>query len=88
MEALRRRRRELEQRTSLALASEAALEIAISKERTLALARTLGIATPRSVPLDDLRDVPAAVAEGRSAGHAKARPVVGRRPRFREPLLL
>ena len=47
--ALRARRAEVECRTFLPLASEAALDIAESKTRTLALAEALGIAVPRSV---------------------------------------
>src|ERR1700722_16972684 len=53
IEALRARRAELERRTSLPLASEAALDIAVSKTRTLALATELGIAVPRSVLVTD-----------------------------------
>jgi hypothetical protein len=63
IQALRVRRAELERRTFLPLASEAALEIAVSKTRTLALATELGIAVPRSVPLTDERDVGAAIKE-------------------------
>jgi predicted ATP-grasp superfamily ATP-dependent carboligase len=63
IEALRRRRTELERVTALALGSEAALDVAVSKERTLALAETLGIATPRSVPLGAGVDLAAALRE-------------------------
>ena len=61
--ALRLRRADFESRTALALASEAALDIAISKSQTLALARELGLAVPRSVPVTGGGDVPAAVGE-------------------------
>ena len=61
--ALRLRRAEFERRSALPLASEAALEIAISKRHTLALARELGLAVPRTVPLADASDLPAAVRE-------------------------
>src|SRR5262249_16295174 len=49
IEALRARRTEVERRIALPLGSEAALDIAVSKARTLALATELGIAIPRSV---------------------------------------
>jgi predicted ATP-grasp superfamily ATP-dependent carboligase len=61
IEALRPRRAEVERLTALPLAAEAALDVAVSKARTLALAESLGIATPRSVLVDDLADVPAAL---------------------------
>jgi predicted ATP-grasp superfamily ATP-dependent carboligase len=51
IEALRPRRGEIEPAASLALAPEPALEIAVSKERTLALAHRLGIPIPMSVPI-------------------------------------
>lgn len=63
IEAIRPRRAEIERLTALPLASEAALDIAVSKARTLALAEKLGIATPRSVLVTDLADVPAALCE-------------------------
>ncbi len=59
--ALRTRRTDFERRTALPLASEAALDIAISKARTLALAKELGIAIPRSIPVTDLADLPEAL---------------------------
>ena len=61
IEALRPRRGELEPLTPLALASEAALEVAVSKAKTLALASELGIAVPRSARVDCLSDVPGAL---------------------------
>ena len=63
IEALRRRRDEVEARTTLALATEEALETAIDKKRTLALARELGIPVPRTITLDDPSDLRAAVGE-------------------------
>jgi predicted ATP-grasp superfamily ATP-dependent carboligase len=63
IQALRARRDELERRTFLPLASEAALDIAVSKTRTLALAKQLGIAVPRSVLVNDPGDVRAAIDE-------------------------
>lgn len=59
IKAVRTRRAEIERRTALPLASEAALEIAVSKVRTLALARQLGIATPRSLPVTKIEDASA-----------------------------
>jgi predicted ATP-grasp superfamily ATP-dependent carboligase len=47
----------------VALAAEAALDIANDKDRTLALAETLGIAYPRSVRVGRLDDLAAAVSE-------------------------
>jgi predicted ATP-grasp superfamily ATP-dependent carboligase len=63
IEALRARRSDLERNATLALASERALEIAVDKSRTLALAAELGIGAPRTVEIDDLRDIGAAAAE-------------------------
>jgi predicted ATP-grasp superfamily ATP-dependent carboligase len=63
IQALRLGRAELERRTTLALASEAALTIAVNKDRTLALATELGIAVPRGVSVSDIRDLPAAMHE-------------------------
>jgi len=47
----------------LALASEAALDVANDKQRTLAAAAELGIPYPRTVPVDRVEDVEAALAE-------------------------
>ena len=63
IEAIRARRGEFERVTALPLGSEAALDIAVSKVRTLALAQSLGIAVPRSVTVTDLAEVPAALSE-------------------------
>jgi predicted ATP-grasp superfamily ATP-dependent carboligase len=59
--AVRARRAAFERRTVLPLASEAALAVAESKARTLALAEALGIAVPRTVPVNGLADVPEAL---------------------------
>ena len=47
----------------LALASDAALEIANDKDRTLEVARKLGISQPKSMRIDNLDDLPAVLAE-------------------------
>jgi predicted ATP-grasp superfamily ATP-dependent carboligase len=47
----------------LALAPESALEIANDKGRTLEIARSVGIAQPRSIRIDSIDDLPVAVAE-------------------------
>jgi predicted ATP-grasp superfamily ATP-dependent carboligase len=63
IEAIRARRAEFERRTALPLGSEAALDIVVSKARTLALAAVLGIAVPRGVTVTSLDDVSAAIRE-------------------------
>ena len=63
IQTLRLRRAEIEQRSALALASEAALDIAVNKSRTLTLATELGIAVPHTVPVAGCGDVPAALRE-------------------------
>lgn len=63
IQALRSRRAEFERRTAVPLASEQALAVAVSKTRTLALAQQLGLAVPRSIPVDDLRDAASALDE-------------------------
>ena len=50
-------------KSALALASDAALDVANDKQRTLSAAATLGIAYPRSVEIDRLEDTDAALAE-------------------------
>jgi predicted ATP-grasp superfamily ATP-dependent carboligase len=60
IEALRPRRHEIERTSSLALAPEGALEVAVSKERTLALAESLGIPSPTSVPIRRPEEAPEA----------------------------
>ncbi|MBV9174047.1 MAG: ATP-grasp domain-containing protein [Chloroflexi bacterium] len=52
IQALRLRRAEIERRTALPLASEAALEIAINKARTLALGAELGLSVPQSCRIE------------------------------------
>jgi predicted ATP-grasp superfamily ATP-dependent carboligase len=73
IEALRRRRTEIEREAALALAPESALEIAVSKERTLALAARLGIPVPISVPIMDPGEV--AAAAGQTGFPAVVKPV-------------
>jgi predicted ATP-grasp superfamily ATP-dependent carboligase len=63
IQAIRLRRAEIERRTALPLASESALEIAVSKTRTLAVATQLGIAIPRGVPLNDISDIACATKQ-------------------------
>ncbi len=46
----------------LALASNAALEVATDKDRTLEVAQKLGIAQPRTMRIDSLEDLPAVIA--------------------------
>jgi predicted ATP-grasp superfamily ATP-dependent carboligase len=48
---------------ALALASEAALDAANDKKRTLASAAELGIPCPRTIPIECVEDTPAALAE-------------------------
>jgi glutathione synthase/RimK-type ligase-like ATP-grasp enzyme len=61
---LRSRREELAALgCTLALASNAALDIANDKDRTLALAASLGIAYPRTMRIDSLDGMPAMLAE-------------------------
>jgi predicted ATP-grasp superfamily ATP-dependent carboligase len=59
IEVLRRRRDDFTN-CALPLPTDAALDVALSKERTLALAAELGIAVPDSVVVTDLADIPAA----------------------------
>jgi len=60
---LRRHRQRLEPTVNLALASESALSIAVNKERTLQIARDLGIRIPRGALVTKVADVRAAVEE-------------------------
>lgn len=57
LEALRRHRAEVEQHVALALAGEHALNVAVSKQRTLAVAAELGIPTPRGAALGSVSDL-------------------------------
>jgi predicted ATP-grasp superfamily ATP-dependent carboligase len=63
IESLRARRDEIEDHAALGLASEAALDLATSKSRTLALAAELGIRVPRTVGVASERDLVAALVE-------------------------
>ena len=63
LEALRRRRAEVEQHVALALAGEHALDVAVSKERTLAVAADLGISTPMRDPVATVPDLEAVAEE-------------------------
>jgi predicted ATP-grasp superfamily ATP-dependent carboligase len=63
IEALRRRRREVDEWTTLSLASEEALRVAVDKTETLGLAAELAVPTPRTVRVDELDDVDVAVLE-------------------------
>jgi len=60
---IRRHRARLEKRARIALAKEPAMAIAVNKERTLAVARSLGIRVPRQSHHKLGRDVPAAIKE-------------------------
>jgi len=60
---LRAHRARVEQRVRLALADEPALAIAVNKERTLAVARRLGLHVPREVVVRGVGDVPVALNE-------------------------
>ncbi len=61
IEALRRARERLRPRVGLALANEAALELAVNKEKTFALARELGLHVPRGVILRGVDELPGAL---------------------------
>jgi predicted ATP-grasp superfamily ATP-dependent carboligase len=63
IEALRARRADVERRTALALASNRALDLAIDKRRTMALATQLGVAVPMGFEVRDESDLRAALAE-------------------------
>ena len=64
IEALRRRRMELERTAvNVALAAEPALAIAMDKPRTLQTARELGLHVPRGASVDNAARIPDALAE-------------------------
>jgi len=63
IEALRHRRAEIERRTALPLASERALDIAVNKTRTLAVAGLAGLRVPRSIHINNLGDLAPALRE-------------------------
>lgn len=60
---VRQHRERLERRARIALASEAALSIAVSKERTLALAQRLGLSIPLGVTIKHVDEVELALRE-------------------------
>jgi predicted ATP-grasp superfamily ATP-dependent carboligase len=60
---VRRYREQLERRVRIALAKESALAIAVNKERTLAVARQLGMGVPPAVTINAVSDVEAAIHE-------------------------
>jgi predicted ATP-grasp superfamily ATP-dependent carboligase len=61
--SLRQRRTEVEQHVALALASEKALDVAVTKAKTLALAAQLGVPIPRTIAAQSSSDVRAAAQE-------------------------
>ncbi len=63
IEALRRRRAELDAVTGIALAPQPALAVAMDKTLTLDAARELGLRVPRGIPIEDVTRLPAALAE-------------------------
>jgi predicted ATP-grasp superfamily ATP-dependent carboligase len=63
IQAVRSIRDKIEQYAPLGLASEEALDVAVSKARTLALATQLGIRVPRTVAVAQDDDVAAALSE-------------------------
>ncbi len=63
LDILRQHRERLGKHTKLAIASEAALDIAVNKDRTLALARELSIGVPASVQVATVEEVPGALRE-------------------------
>jgi predicted ATP-grasp superfamily ATP-dependent carboligase len=63
VEALHRHRDEIGRLTAPALGSKEAVDVALSKERTLEVARALGLPTPRSVVVSTPAELDAAVAE-------------------------
>jgi len=63
VDVVRRHRERLERYTRVALAPDAALAVAVNKERTLAVAHELGVGVPRGVPVTSAADVRSAVRE-------------------------
>jgi predicted ATP-grasp superfamily ATP-dependent carboligase len=63
IELLRRHRTRVGQRVRIALAKESALAISVNKERTLAVAKRLGIGVPRSLVVRTVSEVPVALRE-------------------------
>ena len=60
---IRQFRERLERRVRIALAKEPALAIAVSKERTLEIAKGLGLNIPKGVRVEKVSEVPAALRE-------------------------
>src|SRR6266702_4921914 len=60
---IRQHREQLERRVRIALAEEPALGIAINKERTLEVAKRLGVGVPRAVNVGAVSEVAAALHE-------------------------
>ena len=60
---LRQHRARLEQRVRIALASEPPMTVAVNKQRTLAVAKRLGIRVPRSLAVSTVGEVPPALKE-------------------------
>jgi len=60
---IRQHRERLEQRVHIALAKESALSIAVNKERTLEIAKQLGLRIPRAVTVRTVSEVGAALCE-------------------------
>ena len=60
---LRRHRARLGQRVRIALAEEPAMTTAVNKERTLAVAKRLGIAVPRGLVVNTVSEVPVALKD-------------------------
>ena len=63
IDVLRRARAAVERRAALALAREEALATAVDKSRTHELAATTGVPTPRSVRVETVAEISAALAE-------------------------
>ncbi len=60
---LRQHRARLEQRVHLAIASEPAMNIAVNKEQTLAVAKQLGLGVPEGVTVRTLDEIPEALRD-------------------------
>jgi predicted ATP-grasp superfamily ATP-dependent carboligase len=63
VDVVRRHRPRLDRHARIALARDEALAVAANKDRTLAVARALGIAVPRGVPVSGVAEVPSALRE-------------------------
>jgi len=63
IELIRQHRERLEAHVQIALAKEPALAIAVNKEQTLQVAKQLGVGIPRSVSVEGVSEVGAAVHE-------------------------